>query len=269
MSDCFAGARIFLKDRGESRKAWGQGMKKILIVTNNQNTRQTLENIVKEQNPGNIIYITNELERAYHIISVTTIHLFLIDMMLQPRRRGGDVSGAVFVQNVRRIARYQFTPIIVLSTLVDHALNMYARLHCYAYVEKPFDVDYVKRLVAEALCFCPMAVENRQIFFRKEGTLEAVFIDDIILAEGKERDIILETSRGRKKILYRSCRTLLEELDSPKFLFCSRSVIVNQNYIERVDVVNGYLYLRGIEYAVPMGKQKKYEFLREIKKGLL
>ncbi len=118
-------------------------MKKVLIVTNNQNTRQTLESIVKEQNSGNIIYITNDLEKAYHIISVTTIHLFLIDMVLQPRQRGGDVSGAIFAQNVRRITRYQFTPIILFSTLVDHALNMYAKLHCYAYVEKPFDAEYI------------------------------------------------------------------------------------------------------------------------------
>lgn len=248
---------------------WEQGMKKVLIVANNQSTRQILESIVKEQNPGNIIYITNDLERAYHIISVTTIHLFLIDMVLQPRQRGGDVSGAVFAQNVRRITRYQFTPMILFSTLVDHALNMYAKLHCYAYVEKPFDADYVKRLVEEALRFCPVVAENRQIYFRKGGTLEAVFINDIIMAQGKERDIILETTKGRQKILYRSCRALLEELDSPQFMFCSRSIIVNQNYIEREDAVNGYLYLRGIEYAVPMGKQKKYEFLREIKRGLL
>ena len=88
---CSGGVRIFLKDRGEIRKAWEQGMKKVLIVTNNQNTRKKLENIVKEQNPGNTIYITDNLERAYHIISVTTIHLFLIDMVLQPRQRGGDV----------------------------------------------------------------------------------------------------------------------------------------------------------------------------------
>ena len=91
----------------------------------------------------------------------------------------------------------------------------------------------------------------------------------IIMAQGKERDIILETTRGRQKILYRSCRALLEELDSPQFIFCSRSIIVNKNYIERVDAANGYVYLRGIEYAVPMGKQKKYDFLREIKRGLL
>ena len=78
-------------------------MKKVLIVTSNQNTRQKLENIVREQNPGNTIYITNDLEKAYEIISVTTIHLFLIDIMLQPRQRGGDVSGAFFIQNVRRI----------------------------------------------------------------------------------------------------------------------------------------------------------------------
>ena len=182
---CSGGVRIFLKDRGEIRKAWEQGMKKVLIVTNNQNTRKKLENIVKEQNPGNTIYITDNLERAYHIISVTTIHLFLIDMVLQPRQRGGDVSGAVFAQNVRRITRYQFTPIILFSTLVDCALNMYARLHCYAYVEKPFDAEYVKRLVEEAMCFCPVASENRQIFFRKEGTLEAVWVDDIIMHKGK------------------------------------------------------------------------------------
>ncbi len=119
------------------------------------------------------------------------------------------------------------------------------------------------------MCFCPVVAENRQIYFRKGGTLEAVFINDIIMAQGKERDIILETTKGRQKILYRSCRALLEELDSPQFMFCSRSIIVNQNYIERVDAVNGYLYLSGIEYAVPMGKQKKYEFLREIKRGLL
>ena len=54
---CSGGVRIFLKDRGEIRKAWEQGMKKVLIVTNNQNTRKKLENIVKEQNPGNTIYI--------------------------------------------------------------------------------------------------------------------------------------------------------------------------------------------------------------------
>lgn len=244
-------------------------MKKVLIVVKNEKTKNVLERIVEELNPNGEVYVTDDLPKAYHIMSIHTIHLFLIDLVLYPSVRGGDVSGAVFAQNVRRITRYQFTPIILFSPLLDEGLHMYAKIHCYAYIEKPFETEVVKKTIGEALKYQSHDCENRQIFFRKDGLLEALFVKDIIVAEGKDRDIYLETTTGRRMIPYRSCRTLYEQLDSPQFLFCNRSTIVNRKYVKRIDAVNGYLYMKDIDYALKMGKQTKYAFMEEIREFLI
>ena len=48
----------------------------------------------------------------------------------------GDVVGIKFVENVRKIKKYEFTPSIFTTSLEDADLYAYAQLHYYRYFEK-------------------------------------------------------------------------------------------------------------------------------------
>lgn len=190
-----------------------------------------------------------------------TIDLFLLDIILDPQSRGCDMSGAEFAQKVRNISQYYFTPIIFVTSLYDTKSYMYSETHCFHYIEKPFDVVKTKAVLKEALKFSTKAVNDAKWFYHLDGMVGAVPIRDIIYAHSKNREAEVITIKEKIQVGYKSCRDLLDELDSDDFMQCSRGTIVNRRYIKRVDSVNRFVYLYDCEDVLEIGPVKKKEFM--------
>ena len=93
---------------------------------------------------------------------------------LQGRHRPGDTSGLNFVEDIRRLKCYGFTPVIIVTALQDEKLVTYEKLHCYSFVEKPFDEDGLKEVIEEALAFPGTGNGTKILKFRKESIILAV-----------------------------------------------------------------------------------------------
>ena len=52
---------------------------------------------------------------------------------------------------------------------------------------------------------------------------------------------------------YKPCKDILEELQSDKFVQCSRFTVINKDYIECIDEVNRYIKLFGRKELVEIG----------------
>lgn len=239
-------------------------MKKVLILEDQKDTRDALTKIVKEVDDRAIVYALSSVEDAYYIALEKTIDLFLVDIILHPERKDGDKSGADFAQNIRTVSKYQFTPIIFLTSLYDSKLYMYSSLHCYKFIEKPFDYKEVRAVISEAIRYHTEDGKDRRIFFRRKGLLEAIAVQDIIYAQSVGYELLVVTTEERKEIPYKTCKTMLEELDSEDFLQCNRRTIVNRNFIKSVDTVNRYIYLNGCEDILAIGPVLKKSFLNRL-----
>ena len=108
-------------------------MKKILILEDKEIHIKILENILKDINNIQVL-VAKTIEEAYKLAMENTINLFLIDIILDTEVRG-DVSGLRFVEAVREIPKYSFTPLIFITSLEDPKLFAYKELHCFGYIE--------------------------------------------------------------------------------------------------------------------------------------
>lgn len=219
-------------------------MKNILIIEDHKNMLEWLTMIVQEVDSDNEIFAVSNIAKAYECTMSRRIDLFLVDIVLKADQMN-DVSGLMFIKNMREFKKYAFTPIIIISAMTDPEIYAYRDLHCYGYIEKPFNVDYVKKLVKEALAFREAVSPNEKIYFRQEGTIFGLNKDEIVYAESINHVIHVHMSnKSEHYIRYKTMKKFFEELDNPNIMQCSRSTIVNQKYINNIDSMNNIIMLK-------------------------
>lgn len=233
-------------------------MKNILIIEDQKPHMEALTKVISQIENVHIYKAYNVAE-AYYMLSLHHMHLFLVDIILDTSK-SGDVSGLDFVRDIRQNKRYEFMPVIFITSLEDPQLYSYSQLHCFGYIEKPFEAKQVENLVREALQFPALSSENRNLYFRIDGIIYSVRVDDIIYIENSRRRLGIHCVNDYIEVPYKTANEILEELDSPHFIPCSRYAIVNQNYIERIDFTNRYLKLRGVEESIEIGAIMKKRF---------
>lgn len=157
-------------------------VKKILILENNESAVRSIKNILQKISVKNVAYTFDNLRDAYQCVLEKDIHLFLVDIILDTRKPG-DASGLKFIEAVRQIEKYLFIPIIVITSLEDSKLYTYEKLHCYSFIEKPFDISHLKELVEKCLKFPYQKKERKTLYFRKDGVIFAVEREDIVYVE--------------------------------------------------------------------------------------
>ncbi|MCH5266174.1 MAG: response regulator transcription factor [Lachnospiraceae bacterium] len=240
-------------------------MKKVMILEDQKDSRDALLHIVKSVDESAKIFAVGRANSAYSIAMEHSIDLFLIDIILRPEKRGGDQSGAEFAQNIRMIERYKFTPMIFVTSLYDTKMHLYSSLHCYQFIEKPFDQDKVAEIIRGAMAYQTESDRSRMLFYRTGGLLEAITIGDIVYAESRSHQLRVITVKEEIQIPYRTCKEFLRELDSEDFLQCNRSTIVNRNFIKKIDPVNRYIYLEERPETLEIGSIMKREFLNSLR----
>ena len=137
-------------------------MKNILIIEDNNTHMENLCSLLEENFRVNIFKAYN-VEEACYMLSFNCIHLFLVDIILNPVDNPGNVMGLELVKKIRENKSYVHTPVIFLTSLEDPSLYAYRQLHCYSYLEKPYNPEELIKLVEEALEF-PVKEETKDIY---------------------------------------------------------------------------------------------------------
>lgn len=144
--------------------------RRIMIIEDNETTREILASAVEDVCPDADIRKFADTKGAVETAINSRIDLFLVDIITNTNVPG-DTSGIRFVEAVRRINEYEFTPVIFITSLEDPAMYAYAQLHSFSYIEKPFDIDCVKDAIAKALRMPQAHINDRQMFFRSDWNL--------------------------------------------------------------------------------------------------
>lgn len=216
----------------------------VLIIEDNKICMDALVEITKKCDSVGAIFCAENKEKAYAYAMEEMIDLFLVDIILDSSEQQ-DVSGMRFVEKIRQTDKYAFTPVIFITNLIDEEMNAFHNLHCYGYIEKPFDPDKLQKLIGSALNF-PIQnnKDNSFFYYRKEGIIYSIEVDRIICAETSYRKLIIYTVEDKIEILYKTCNSLYKELPREYFMQCSRNAIVNRKYIESIDKTNRYIRMK-------------------------
>lgn len=239
-------------------------MKKILILEDNPTTLKNLTQIVQNVDIKNAVYSFHELKDAYQCAMNKGIDLFIVDIILD-RNKPGDSSGLKFVENIRKVNHYAFVPIIFVTSLEDAKLYTYENLHCYSFVEKPFDIERLRKLVEQCLHFEESINLSKTLYFRKEGIILAVNREDIVFTECINHIMYIHIKNGEVlEIPYITLKKIVDELDCNDFIQCSRNTIVNKKFINNIDIPNRVIQLKESKGKVDIGitfKPKIKEYL--------
>ena len=238
-------------------------MKTVLIVEDNINSRKMLVKIIEGIRNDVEIKTASSQEEASVLAMKNNIDLFMLDIILNTSNPG-DVSGMRFAEYIRTFQKYKYTPIIFTTALEDPELHAYSDLHCYYYVEKPYDVGKVSAVISEALDFPGNDKVSQSVFFRKDGILYKKEISEIIYIENSRAGQTVYCTNGNLKLPYKPNKKILEELGSDKFVQCSRYNIVNTDYIDKIDTVNRYIQLKNVKEFIEFGNTFKKKFLKNV-----
>ena len=235
----------------------------ILIVEDNEAHRNALLVIIQDLHRDVKVYCAASMEEAYQLALKYNIHLFLVDIILNVQKPG-DVSGLKFAEEIRGIVKYKFIPLIFITSLEDPKLYSYSQLNCLGYIEKPFSVAQVRDTILNALEFPIKEEDDRYVYFRKDGIVYSVYIRDIIYIQSSRRMIKIYCVNDELEIPYKTCKEILQELNSESFVECSRYSIVNKKYIEQIGYANRYIKLRNIDKPVEIGVVMKKAFKKKM-----
>lgn len=236
-------------------------MKSVLIVDDSQRSLDMLREIVNNL-PGDImVYEASNLDDAYALAMKNNIDLFLLDVILDSSNLV-DVSGIHFANNMRDTKKYQYTPIIFITSLEDPKLYAYSELHCYSYIEKPYDVQKASKIILEALEIPQAKKEKKNVFFRKDGILYKKDASEVLYIENSRTGQVVHFVNGDLNLSYQPTKNILAELACDCFVQCSRYVIVNKDFIDNIDITNRYITLTNGK-KIEIGMAFKNIFLRD------
>lgn len=243
-------------------------MKDILLLEDDREARYALIQIIKELESeiGEeiIVHAFAKEEEAYACISMTQIDLFLVDIVLHPED-ALDASGVLFVQKIRNIKQYQYTPVLLVSGVAQPSQKVYAHLHCYGYLEKPFSKHHVKKVIQDALQMPLKKTDDDYYYIKNEGIIYVIRLSQFVFARSVNRHLEVVKADGKVILLkYMTLKKLYGILAGEDIMQCSRNAIVNRAYIDYIDTVRQIICLTGGRGELSIGITYK-KLLKRIK----
>ena len=218
-------------------------MTRILILEDSKECLDAIT-VMVERVSGHVCAVpVNSLEEARAALDEAQplFQAFLLDINLDIDD-SEDISGITFAREVRMRKEYAFTPIIMITSLANMELTAYRELHCYQYLVKPYNEEDIRKLVGKLL-FLSQQGETREdyVVVKKDSINYKIFCKDIVCIKAVPRGVNFVLLKEEMKVLYLSIRQLLEKLPGDRFLQVHRMCVVNQDYIDYVDTVNGLI----------------------------
>ncbi len=241
-------------------------MTRILILEDSKDCLKAITAMVEGVSDQVLATPTNSLEEARAALEKAQqpFQAFLLDINLN-EEDNTDSSGITFAREIRMKKEYAFTPIVMVTSLANMELTAYREIQCYQYLIKPYHEEDIDRLVGKLLFLSHQGeIRENYVIVKKDGVNYKLFCKDIICVKAVPRGVCFVLAKEEMKVPYLSIKQLLEKLPKEKFLQIHRMCVVNQDFIEYVDTVNGLICLKNGDQA-EIGVTYKNELRRWIK----
>lgn len=237
----------------------------VLIVEDNKACLDALVEITHKCDSAGAIFCAENKETAYTYAIEEKIDLFLIDIILDSSDPQ-DVSGMLFAERIRQMEQYRYVPIIFITSLIDEQMSAFHNLQSFGYIEKPFDVDKLSKLITLALN-CPLDGRGEKkipyTYYRKDGVFYSIENEKIICIESRDRRLFVYAEEETIEIRYKTIQSIFKGLPKDEFIQCSRNCLINRKYIKSIDMTNRYIRMKnGMD--IEIGRVVKKKFFEEL-----
>lgn len=213
--------------------------KRILIVEEQEASRRELVSLVRSVYSDASIRETGDVAQAYRYAMEYTIDVFLVGVLAKQRT---DVPEYRFIASLRNVRQYMFAPVILISNIEDAAGYVFRTLHCYDCIERPYNPQYLRRVIERAACYTTKQYEAAWVFVRKNRVVYPLVCRRIEYAQVSGRVMHIHMHDAQvHEVPYLTIRRFLEEADYPYLFQCARNIVVNLQKISMVDITNRYI----------------------------
>lgn len=236
-------------------------MARIFVLEDEEQSRSALVKMLREISEEITVDAAADLATARRLLDGTvSFDLFLIDIHLDPISEQ-DTSGIQLAEEIRAIRQYEFTPLVMVTSIAGLEMEAYRRLHCYQYVVKPYEQREIEEIVQKVL-FHIRAEERPSIVVKKNGINYKISCDEICFCKAIPRGVCLYLKEERMEVPYLSIRQLLEKLPKNTFFQCHRMFVVNRDAVKYYDLVNQIIQVEGYTDMIDIGVTFKAEIRR-------
>lgn len=236
-------------------------MARILILEDETHSRTALEKMLKNISAEITVNAAADLAEARLLLdSAVSFDLFFLDVNLKPGEPE-DSSGMRFAEEIRSYQKYEFTPLVMITSVAGLEIEAYRKLHCYQYVVKPYVQPEVEEIVRKVLFH--LKTEKRQsIMVKRNGINYKIFCDEIMFFRAIPRGVCICLKNEQMEVPYLSIHKLLEKLPKDMFFQCHRTFVVNRNAVKYYDLVNQVIQVEGYSEWIDIGVTFKPEVRR-------
>lgn len=227
-------------------------MAKIFVLEDDDRSREALCRMLEKISDQITVDAAADLAKARLLLcSAVSFDLFLLDIHLKQDGEE-DQSGFLFAEEVRSMKQYEFTPIVMVTSIAGLEMKAYRKLHCYQYIVKPYIQAEISEIVNKVL-FHLQTTKTPSILVKKDGINYRISCDDIVYCKAIPRGVCLCLKREQLNVLYTSIRQLMEQLPPEQFFQCHRMFVVNKNAIRYYDLVNQVIRVEGYQETIDIG----------------
>lgn len=237
-------------------------MTRIMILEDSEDNLKALTIMVEKVSKDIVTVPVKSLEEAQDALenAKEPFQAFLLDINLDANN-DEDTSGITVGKQIRLDPKYAFTPIIMITSLVNLELQAYRELHCYQYIVKPYNEEDIETVIKKLL-FQMGETSEPFILVKTDGINYKVYCKNIIYIQAVPRGVNIVMNKSEMKVPYTSIKQLMEKLPE-KFIQCHRMYVINQDHIDNVDFVNGIINLKN-SHQVEIGVTYKNEVRKKI-----
>lgn len=240
-------------------------MLNVLVLEDEENSRKALVRMLKSISGEITVAAAADLASARLLLdSTVSFDLFLLDVNLDHTKEN-DISGITFAKNVRRVRKYEFTPLVMVTSVAGFEMEAYRSLHCYQYIVKPYDKKEIEKLVNKLL-FHIRAEEKPAVVVKKNGINYRILCEDIVFCKAIPRGVCLCLKKEQMDIPYLTIRQLREKLPEDQFFQCHRMYVVNRDAVRYYDLVNQMIEVEGYQETIDIGVTFKAEVRRQMER---
>lgn len=236
-------------------------MARILVLEDDDESREALKQMLMNISDEVTVDVAADMGKARMLLNSTvTFDLFLLDINLNPKEPK-EQNGIRFAEEVRAMRRYEFTPLVMVTSVAGMEMEAYRKLHCYQYIVKP----YIEAEIAELVCkvlFHIRAEERPAIVVKKNGINYKISCDEIIFCKAIPRGVRICMKGEQMDVPYLTIRQLLEKLPENLFFQCHRMFVVNKNAVKYYDLVNQVIRVEEYAETIDIGVTYKAEVRR-------
>lgn len=238
-------------------------MKRVLIFEEKWCEQEILNRMIKKIAGDTLIIWCKTTKDAMYALEDNEFDLFIVSTE-KYSETSFATEGLLFVRYIRQQREYFSTPVIFISSSSKYELYAYRYLHCYQYIKRPYDREYMEQIISEIICVQNRYHKEPQMVFSFRGMIYHFPIHEVIYVESLSRKVFVHTIYRTVEFPGMILKRFMEEMDSEIFLQCHRSYVVNCQFIRSFNKQEGVLGMAKTKVEIPVGKTFRESVIRKI-----